>query len=136
MSGPSTPRLHYVEATYVMPDRWVTMNDRLHPRQQGKIKNRWIEACKMFGYDMWRKHGKPPEDQRVEVQIVFGTRRPNQRRDPANWMLCTKWVLDGLVAGGLFTDDDSKHVIQLEPGFTDRIPPTHFLIRLEWSTPA
>ncbi len=134
MSDPSTDRLHYVQAIYRMPERWVTMNDRLHPKVQRKIKNAWMEACTIYGRDMRRRYGAPPADQRIEVQVVFGTKRPNQRRDPSNWLQTSKWILDGLVIGGLFVDDDSKHVIQIEPGFTNHIPASHFMIRLEWRT--
>lgn len=124
-----------MEATYARPERWVTLNDHLHPRQETKIKNVWKDGCTWYGRDMVRRFGKPPANVRVEGQIIFGTKYPNHRRDPSNWSKVEKWIWDGLVLGGLLADDDSKHLIQLTTKFSDAIHPTHFTIQLTWQEP-
>lgn len=128
-------QLHGIHATYAMPDRWVTMNDRLHPRVQRSVKNAWINACHWYGVDMIRRYGRPPTDRRLEGQVIFGTNRPNQRRDPMNWAQTTKWVWDGLVKSTFLVDDDAKHLIERAPGFDGAIHSTHFTIRLDWTEP-
>jgi hypothetical protein len=78
--------------------------------------NRYGAAAKR---KIWKKHvvnsiGKVPKFNRVWLDITYYD--PNRRRDPDNQAGAKKYILDGIVAAGLISNDGHKQVA----GWTER----------------
>lgn len=68
----------------------------------------------------------------VEIWVEFGTSRPNQRRDPHNFIKTVKAICDGFTRAAVWEDDDAKHVHTVEPSFTNAIAADLLRITLTW----
>ena len=58
---------------------------------------------------------------------MFGTNRPNQRRDPHNFTPTVKYILDGLTEAKVWPDDAGTTHTH-EPEFTNEIRPDRYRI--------
>lgn len=97
---------------------WVTSNHRLHPLK----KNSYTKALRERAYYLARSAKLTPMGEAV---IIAQIRRPTGGRfDPPNAWPTVKPIIDGMVAAGIFPDDDSVH-----------IPLTGFTEGPKWPTP-
>lgn len=109
--------------SYPQPDRLVSSNHREHWAKLQSTKKAWRDTATLAAVDT-RFELDP--DVRWDVTMRLPVAKL-MRRDPANWVgTIVKWTVDGLVAGGVWRDDDSKHVRVLEPVFrlfgADEVP--------------
>jgi len=93
-----------------------TLNDGTSWRADLGPKQKWRDAAQAAAKyaGQW---GPPPLEGRWYIRISYPVTQPNRRRDPHNWIKTSKWIIDGLVLGGLLADDDSDHVIVLDATF-------------------
>jgi hypothetical protein len=121
------------------PAERLNLNDSLPAAKWARAKRReqalaWREGAHwMILATPLKKRPKPTG--KVTVTVLFGTSRPNQRRDPSNWVLTAKHIVDGLTDAGLWPDDDKHHVYVAEPEFTNTIRDRHFAVKLSWEGP-
>ncbi len=121
-----------------MPDpaARLNLNDSMPATKWARAKRRdeaqaWREGAH------WMILATPPKRRpkptgRVTVTVLFGTARPNQRRDPSNWGPTAKHIVDGLTDAGLWPDDDKHHVYVAEPEFTNTIRDRFYAVKLSW----
>jgi len=119
------------------PAALLNMNDgNGTPWERRQLKER-REAWHQLGWAMG--NSRRPKPRPVGVAVVtleIGTNRPNQRRDPHNFMPTMKYLIDGFTSAGIWPDDDSKHVRTNEPVFTTAIPPKTVRVTIQWEEPA
>lgn len=119
------------------PATRLNMNDStpatIGARRQRKAQQRaWREAGWAYGSNL-RGRSAAERGLPCRVQLTLGTDRPNQRRDPSNWISTAKHLVDGLTdTRRYWPDDDSRYVTILEPIFTDRIPKNTWMLTLTW----
>lgn len=110
------------------PEKLLSLNDRNGtPYQRRLIHERaaqWRKSA--WAYAMARP--RPVFVGLAVVEIQFGVKDPGRRRDPNNFARTTKPIVDGLVDAGVFVDDDSAHVDQRQPTFTDTLPHHHYRV--------
>jgi crossover junction endodeoxyribonuclease RusA len=86
--------------------QWHTSNDRGHWRKFSDRK-RWIrKASRLAAGDL-------PKFDQAHVCALVGYPRAG-RADPSNASPVVKAMLDGLTDAGVWTDDDSEHVVAVE----------------------
>lgn len=104
--------------TVIPPGKAVTLNQRMHWREEAARKKEWRDAaywcakqqvCRLVG----------TLDGRWSIQLSFPVMR-EIRRDPHNWVRTSKWIIDGLVLAALLEDDDEKHLVMLDAAFHTR----------------
>jgi crossover junction endodeoxyribonuclease RusA len=93
-----------------------TLNHRMHWRAQAPHKKAWRTAAAQMAATLGtptqrRLHG------RWYLWISYPVTSPSIRRDPDNWVLTSKWIIDGLVDAGVLEDDDSDHLVTLNATF-------------------
>lgn len=91
------------------PEKWMNENEmrKLHWSKRSYLADYWRQLTAMKTKQAWRRK---PALEKVRVVVTFFW--PDvRRRDPGNWSLTSKAIVDGLVDGGLVADDDMKHVI-------------------------
>ena len=91
------------------PEKWMNENEmrKLHWSKRSYLAGYWRQLAKVKASNEWKR--KPPLE-RVHVVVTFFW--PDaRRRDPNNWSLTSKALVDGITDAGLVVDDDSKHVI-------------------------
>lgn len=107
-----------VIVAFVPPGKPVTLNTYKGPRAHFRDKREWRNTAHVMACTLG-----PPSKRRVvgraEVRVSFPVlpRHMNTHRDPSNWTITTKWIIDGLTEAGVFVDDDSTHVLELAPAF-------------------
>lgn len=84
--------------------RWLTANQRLHYHAKARLSRQWRDVAAWRCRQMGVTFGKGA---RVVCELRF---HGNRRRDPANWNLTAKPVIDGLVDAGIFPDDTPRYV--------------------------
>ena len=93
-----------LEATNLL----LSENGRGHWRERARLSRYWrtltqIEARSLINRGTW------PRLQRAHITVTISW--PDRiRRDPANYTLTAKPIVDGLVDAGLLPDDDHEHV--------------------------
>lgn len=119
------------------PTRMLNLNDGTPPTKWGRARVRDDQkAWKQSAWALARSMGRTPRTVgRAEVWIVFGTNRPNQRRDPHNFTPTVKYILDGLTEAKVWPDDSRNYVHTHEPEFTNEIRPDRYRIIIEWEEP-
>lgn len=119
--------------TVEKPGGLLSMNDRPTLREKMGGNATWRDAA--FWWAKQHRLGCRKAEGVVEVWITFGTKRPNQRRDPSNFAPTVKAICDGFTNACVWEDDDSKHVKTYEPTFTRDIPANKLQITLAWEAP-
>lgn len=113
----------------------LNMNDgNGTPAQRRALKTKrdaWLQA----GWALGNMGVKPKITGVATVRLIFGTNRPNQRRDPHNFAPTLKYVIDGLTRAGWWADDDAKHVRTVEPEFDGLLHPDLFEVVVTWEEP-
>lgn len=92
----------------IAPALWHTSNDRLHWAVKAK-KTKHIRALAQL--EARRAKLTPVRTVHVCAWIGYPTR---SKADPSNAAPVVKAALDGLTDAGIWTDDDSDHVIAVE----------------------
>lgn len=126
-----TGELRTISFTAPKPDLPITLNERLHHFDRYRRDKTWQEAA--FWWAKQHKVNCRGANYPIEVYVEFGTNRPNQRRDPHNFVPTIKAICDGFTKAGVWPDDDSKHVHTSEPTFTNTIRADSLRITLTWS---
>lgn len=121
--------------TFGQPAGWLTLNQRFgHWATRHRLTAQWRAAAHWAAV---QQLGLSPElrhrPQRA-VQVSFPTTRPNQRRDPHNWVPTSKACIDGLVDACVWRDDDARWVIHLDPAFHPA-PDRHLEVRVHLIAP-
>jgi hypothetical protein len=127
-----TDLVHTLWLHFPKPDEYLNLNDRRYRTLHTQVKNSWNTAAWAYGTNAKRQHGPLPADRRIEILVVFGTNKPNQRRDPHNWFPTVKAIIDGFVAACLLVADDSRHVQTLEPEFSSDYKEGTVNVRFRW----
>ncbi len=98
------------------PAPMLTMNQRLHWTVQRARARAWRHAAHIHTLNAIRDPNNPITAPLppcwITVTLPVADRR---RRDPSNYMLTTKHIVDGLVDAGLWPDDTPEYVTQTEP---------------------
>jgi hypothetical protein len=93
-----------------------TLNDRMHHHALSRHRRAWRDAACQMALTL----GTPTQrrlDGRWHLWISYPVRATGTRRDPHNWVLTSKWIIDGLVDAGVLDDDDSTHLVTLDATF-------------------
>lgn len=95
------------------PAERMNLNKRYHWRTRHRLTKAWrhaayVAACAQLG----RGPAARARDA-CFVRVSFPVRDPGKRRDPQNWSPTEKALVDGLVADGVWPDDDERHVLVL-----------------------
>lgn len=104
--------------TIAMPvaGKVCTLNHRMHWRVEAKWKKAWRDAAQIAGCALGA-----PSKRRLEGRWFLWCSYPvaalGIRRDPHNWTLTDKWIIDGLVLAGVLPDDDRTHVVHGDATF-------------------
>lgn len=114
--------------TATRPDELLSLNDRRHRWSHAAVVKCWRKAV----FFTCQRNPKPKITGFASVQLDIGTTRPNQRRDPSNWMPTAKVCVDGLTDAKFWPDDDSKRVKVLEPRFVSDIRPNQYRVTITW----
>lgn len=114
------------------PGGLLNMNDRPSLREKMGGHATWRDAS--FWWSKQHRLSCRGAIGPVEVWVTFGTKRPNQRRDPHNYFPTIKAILDGMTNACVWEDDDSKHVKTYEPVFSGDLPANKLQIMLAWET--
>lgn len=102
----------------VPPAAITTLNDRLHWHTIAARKRSWREVAKWTALKLPpARLDTPQPPARWVCTVSYPTDRPNTRRDPHNWILTSKWIIDGIVDAGLIDDDDSRHLVVADAQF-------------------
>lgn len=118
------------------PDDRMNENDSRGRTQAASIQHtERVRAWRDAGFLCGRNGRRPRITGKATVTVMFGTDRPNQRRDPMNFYPTVKALIDGLTTAGFWPDDDARHVLVAQPIFTADIKPRHFVIHVEWHDP-
>lgn len=114
----------------------LNMNDGSEtPAQRRKLKAK-RDAWRKMGWALGnQQHPKPAIVGQATVRLIFGTDRPNQRRDPHNFVPTLKYLIDGLTLARWWSDDDALHVRTVEPEFDSLLHPDRFEIVVSWEVP-
>lgn len=106
-------------ALHIVPPAPIsTLNQRLHWRTVATRKRSWREVAKWTALKLPPPGlDTPPPPARWVCTVSYPTDRPNTRRDPHNWILTSKWIIDGIVDSGLIADDDSRHLVVADAQF-------------------
>lgn len=99
------------------PAGQINMNDRGHYLTRARLVKIWRHAALYATVDAINRGHLTRAMPLSFVQLSLPTAQPKRRRDPSNWAPTTKAVVDGMTDAGLWIDDDSTHVITLEPHF-------------------
>ena len=113
------------------PASLINLNQRQHWSEKAARTKHWRTAGWVMGTNS-KLAGKIKAVGPVEVQVLFGTTRPNKRRDPHNFTPTVKALVDGLTDARLWPDDDAAHVRVVDSVFTDTVPAGSFWVRLTW----
>lgn len=114
------------------PGQLINMNDRGDRYTTARSVKNWREAA-FWWAKQHRLRCRCEPGELVEVWVEFGTDKPNQRRDPHNFVKTIKPILDGFTDAAVWPDDDSKHVRTTEPSFTTDVPADSLRITLTWN---
>jgi hypothetical protein len=114
------------------PAKELNLNDRNGTHYQ-RVELQARKALWRDGTFWLANRGRKPKITGKATMVVeFGTDRPNQRRDPHNFMPTCKAICDGVVLAGLLGDDDTKHLAMAEPRFVTDLKPTQFRVTITW----
>ncbi len=92
-----------------IPGRLPSLNDIIEAAKKGKGKYQPYAIMKeRYTSEIGWLAKKLPAYERVDITITW--HEPNRRRDPDNVVGGTKFVMDGLVAGGVIKDDSQRYV--------------------------
>lgn len=120
-----------ISITVRKPGQLLNMNDRGNRYSSARSVKNWREAAFWWAKQhALRCHMAP--DTTVEVWVEFGTDKPNQRRDPHNFMPTIKALCDGFTDAKVWPDDNSKYVRTAEPAFTTDVKADSLRITLTW----
>jgi crossover junction endodeoxyribonuclease RusA len=93
------------------PAPLMNMNDRAHWSTQRAHARRWRMSARLYALDtLGVGTSLPPSIVTVHLPVLG-----NRRRDPHNYFLTVKHVVDGLVDAGLWPDDTPEWVTTTEP---------------------
>lgn len=111
------------------PAEWLTLNS--HGTRGNRfvvqsLKTAWSEATMWACREVKRGLDLPLPPCRLEWTFCMGSQR---RRDPDNFVLTRKPILDALVKEGFWPDDDPRWVSNDEIQFTTGQPKMGVLIR-------
>jgi crossover junction endodeoxyribonuclease RusA len=84
----------------------LNANQRLHWAAKARITRQLRSDAFLLA-----KYHKVPHLERVHVFCVVEPDPRTRRRDPGNWSVSAKALVDGLVDAGVVDDDDSKHLV-------------------------
>lgn len=115
------------------PADLMNMNDPLPATKWGRMERR--KQARLWREAAWAAvcaKPRPKVSSKATLTVQFGTTRPNQRRDPHNFMPTVKHLIDGIVDAGVLIDDSHRELSTTEPIFTDRIPNRTFRMTLTW----
>lgn len=91
------------------PGRLPGLNEIIDAAKQGKGKYQPYAIMKeRYTNEIGWLAKKLPAYNRVDITITWY--EPNRRRDPDNVVGGTKFIMDGLVAGGAIKDDSQRYV--------------------------
>jgi len=92
-----------------IPGRLPSLNDIIAAAKQGKGKYQPYAIMKeQYTNDIGWLAKKLPRYNRADITITWY--EPNLRRDPDNITAGQKFILDGLVAGGVIKDDSQRYI--------------------------
>lgn len=117
----ANPPLHYRIVIDRMGRQWLSANDRIHWAVRKRLTEQWrtVGARQSHVQNIPKLTGG-----RVICELRLFTRRNARRRDASNWAPTAKALVDGLVDGQVFPDDDSTRVIgpdlRMGPAVGDR----------------
>lgn len=105
-----------IEIRFDPPAKAWSVNEerRMHWAEVGKLVAEWRMAGKLF-FRRWAikaEPGLPLPPSIVTVTLPVPT---NHKRDPSNYLPAVKGLVDGLVDGGAWPDDDATWVTVSEP---------------------
>ncbi len=126
---------HQVRRNAFKPAPPLNMNDGYETAAQRRRLKERRDAWKQAGWAVGNQGPKPKITGVATVRLIFGTNRPNQRRDPHNFAPTMKYLIDGLTEARWWTDDDAKHVRTVEPEFDSLLHPDRFEIVVTWEEP-
>lgn len=106
-----------VRIEFPAPAPLLNLNDRMHWRKKATRMRAWRDAAKAGAV----KAKVGPQWPSV-VSVSLPVRAPGARRDPHNFVLTVKPIIDGLVDAGLWPDDHSGYVATVEPRFHKAVP--------------
>lgn len=86
----------------------VTLNKRLSWKAELKYRAAWRDGAYWYSIPWRAAHGQLIEKQIIEIS--YPVKSLLVRRDPHNWIRTSKWIIDGLVLGGVLVDDDHHHI--------------------------
>lgn len=115
------------------PAALMNMNDPLPSTKWARSKRR--EQGRLWRNAAWAAvcaKPRPKVAAKATLTVEFGTDRPNQRRDPHNFMPTVKHLIDGIVDAGVLIDDSHRQLATTEPIFTAALPPRTFRMTLRW----
>jgi hypothetical protein len=99
------------------PAEVVTLNKRVHFRTEARRKKSWRTAAQQTVEWFCPAHLLPLDPEvRWQCEVSYPV-SVNRRRDPHNWIRTSKWIIDGVVTGGLLVDDDRPHLEVLDASF-------------------
>ena len=91
------------------PGRLPGLNEIIKAAKQGRGKYQPYAIMKeQYTSEIGWLAKKLPAYERVDITITWY--EPNRRRDPDNVVGGTKFIMDGLVAGGVIKDDSQRYV--------------------------
>lgn len=91
------------------PGRLPGLNEIIAAAKQGRGKCQPYAIMKeRYTSEIGWLAKKLPAYERVDITITWY--EPNRRRDPDNVVGGTKFIMDGLVAGGAIKDDSQRYV--------------------------
>lgn len=91
------------------PGRLPGLNEIIKAAKQGRGKYQPYAIMKeQYTSDIGWLAKKLPAYNRVDITITWY--EPNRRRDPDNVVGGTKFIMDGLVAGGAIRDDSQRYI--------------------------
>lgn len=91
------------------PGRLPGLNEIIAAAKRGKGKYQPYAIMKeRYTNEIGWLAKKLPKYNRVDITITWY--EPNRRRDPDNVVGGTKFIMDGLVAGGAIKDDSQRYV--------------------------
>ncbi len=95
--------------TIEYPGRLPGLNEIIAAAKQGRGKYQPYAIMKeRYTSEIGWLAKKLPAYERVDITITW--HEPNRRRDPDNVGGGTKFIMDGLVAGGVIKDDSQRYV--------------------------
>lgn len=105
---------------FAKPHDVITLNRRLSWWEQNKAKKAWRDTAH-YAALAYRTHPSgrrtPALAGRWFCWVSYPVSSLKTRRDPHNWTLTDKWIIDGLVSSGLLEDDDASRLVHLDATF-------------------